>query len=357
MRNTIPICWAIALGLWTFVAEMPPVCAAPATAPGARVVVDHTGTPVTLPAEINRIAVTCYGGASHELTVLGGASRIVAQPSIDRFPLLAKIHTPFAQVPDAGSFNEVNLETILALRPDVVLAGVTAAQGNERIQKLGIPVVVLGTGHADIDSLLKEFVMVGEILDATDIAAELVNYWKTKLALIHARTASIAEKDKKRVFYGSNGPPFRIEGGRWWGHHFIHASGGMNVAADVQIKGGVSPEQLMIWNPDVLITSVNIGEHGTTDDIRVLPEYRTLSAVKNNAIHACPVGAFWWDRPSPEAILGILWLAKTLYPDQMTDINIQDETMHFYSRFYRYNLTEDEFHAFFSDGAKKKRTP
>jgi iron complex transport system substrate-binding protein len=68
--------------------------------------------------------------------------------------------------------------------------------------------------------------------------------------------------------------------------------------------------------------------------------------VKENAVYCCPVGAFWWDRPSPEAILGIMWLAKTLYPKAMSDIDIKKETKWFFERFYKYSLTDKEYESF-----------
>ncbi|BBO93397.1 hypothetical protein [Desulfosarcina ovata] len=70
------------------------------------------------------------------------------------------------------------------------------------------------------------------------------------------------------------------------------------------------------------------------------------------ALFACPIGTFWWDRPSPEAILGILWLAKTLYPRQMEAMSIKTETKRFFSRFYHYALSDAEFNAFFSTVGK-----
>ncbi|OPY00115.1 MAG: hypothetical protein A4E58_00155 [Syntrophorhabdus sp. PtaB.Bin006] len=59
------------------------------------------------------------------------------------------------------------------------------------------------------------------------------------------------------------------------------------------------------------------------------------------------LGAFWWDRPSPEAILGIIWLAKTLYPEDMADIDLRKEAMLFYKTFYGYALTDREYETFF----------
>lgn len=320
-----------------------------------KAVVDRTGARVCLPHAIEKIIVTCYGGASHEIALLGGADKIVAQPSVEKFPQFLKIYQGLANLPDAGSFNNINLEQIMSLSPDIVFASVTSTQGNRRIRELGIPVAVVGTGRTDINSLLKEFHMVGKILGTEKQAADLVCYWEKKLSQIHERTASIPGLKKKKVFYTSSGTHFGTDGSLSWGHHFIEASGGMNVAKDLNHGGGVTPEQLLVWNPDVIISSTNKSNGASADDIQNNPKFRNVKAVTNNAIYPCPIGTFWWDRPSPEAILGILWLAGTLYPDAMKGIDIQAETMLFYSRFYHYKLTEKEYNAFFEKSGQAKR--
>lgn len=113
------------------------------------------GKNVKLPASIDRVIVTCYGGASHELAVLGAGDKIVAQPSMQRFPQLVKMMPRFKDLPDPGSFDNVNIEAILKLNPDLVVASVTSTKGNQKIEEAGIPVITVSTGVADIDALKK----------------------------------------------------------------------------------------------------------------------------------------------------------------------------------------------------------
>lgn len=344
-----------AASAWLWIALVLPgySLAADPTPPCSRTTVDREGTIVCLPAEINRILVTCYGGAGHEIALLGGADRIAAQPSVKGFPQFLKIFPNLAHTPDAGSFNNINLEQIMVLKPDIVVAGIISTQGNQKIKELGIPVVVLGIGRANIDGLLNEFSMMGQILGAEKKAAELVSHWKEKLSQIEGKTTSTPGLKKRKVFYCSVGPPFRTEGRLWWGHHFIEASGGINVAEDITVGRDITSEQLIVWNPDVIITSANLGNRAPADGIRSDPTIKNVRAVKDNAIYQCPIGTFWWDRPSPEAILGILWLAGTLYPDAMKDINLKTETLCFFSRFYHYDLSGDEYNAFFKTNVQQ----
>lgn len=58
-----------------------------------------------------------------------------------------------------------------------------------------------------------------------------------------------------------------------------------------------------------------------------------LTALKTEEVYACPIGAFWWDTPSPESPLGFLWLARILYPDLMSDIDLKQEDLEFFETF------------------------
>ncbi|OPY67335.1 MAG: Hemin-binding periplasmic protein HmuT precursor [Syntrophorhabdus sp. PtaU1.Bin002] len=313
-----------------------------------RTIVDMSGKTVMVPRIVNRIVVTCQGGASHEISVLGCADKIIAQPSMKSFPQLLKMYPRLNNIPNAGSFDTVNVEHIMTLKPDIVVASVTSLQGNKKIESLGIPVVTVSTGRANIDRLLREFKMMSEILGGTKQADALVRYWNDRLSLIRKRTAAISEATRKKVFYASSGSSFTTESELGWGHYFVTASGGINVSRSLKNERGVvGPEQLLVWNPDVIITRSDKDLQGPGSVMQGAPRFKGIKAVKDNAVYPCPIGAFWWDRPSPEAILGIIWLAKTLYPEVMADIDLRKEAMLFYKTFYGYALTDRDDEAFF----------
>lgn len=313
-----------------------------------RTVTDSAGRTVALPGTIERIVVTCYGGAAHEVAVLGAAEKIVAQPSDRIFRQFLKMYPRFREIPDAGSFDNVNLERILALRPDLVVAGVVSPQGNRKIARLGIPVFVVAVGRADIPLLMKEFLTLGQMLGAEGCAAELVAAWQTKLGWIEKRLSAVPETCRKKVFYASHGSvsPLNTGGRGSWGHHFITAAGGVNVAASLGPSQEMTVEQLLVWDPDVIVVSHSRAAQDPVAAILTNPKLASIKAIRENAVYRCPVGAFWWDRPSPEAVLGILWLGRTLYPERLADIDLKQEARDFYRRFYGHALTDLEYQAF-----------
>lgn len=296
---------------------------------------------------IDRIIITCYGGASQEIALFMGADKIVALPSSERFNHFLNLYPQLRDISSVGTFSDVNLETLLLLKPDIVFAGVTSTKTNERIEALGVPLFTLGIGRHSIETLLKEFEDVGTILNRKEKAALLIAYWREHLALIKERVSSIDSVDLRRVFYSKGSNRVSTENRKWWGDEFIRASGGINVASQMPIKGDVSPETLTLWNPDVIITSTNKSQKTSPQEMLKNPLFKNLKATKNREIYTSPTGAFWWDRPSPESILGILWLSKILYPKLMSDIDLQAKTQEFYRLFYEYQLSKSEYDSFF----------
>lgn len=356
--NNIPgkiIAGIIATGLVIALAAillMPQVSSTPDTV-RSRTITDMAGNTVEVPTNISRIVITCCGGATHEVMVMGGSDNIIAQPSKCIMPQLKVIQPRFETVPDAGSFDNVNVEQILALHPDIVIASVTSEKGNTKIRDSGIPVVSVMTGRGNMSVLKQEFAMIGRILGRESDASVLLSYWDEHLTLFQDRISNIPADQRKTVYY-MNGKLGSTDGSGWWGQELIVSAGGINVAESLGTVQETTIEQIIAWNPDVIIISRNKGVF-TVDDVKNNPQLSSINAIKNNHVYVCPTGAFWWDRPSPETPLGILWLAKILYPERYEDIDLKTETQEFYRIFYQYSLNDSEFERFLSDDSPSSK--
>ncbi|MEG2717773.1 MAG: ABC transporter substrate-binding protein, partial [Eubacterium sp.] len=58
-------------------------------------------------------------------------------------------------------------------------------------------------------------------------------------------------------------------------------------------------------------------------------------------VYRNPQGIFQWDRFGSESALQVLWVAKTLYPDKFTDIDMKKETISFYKEYLNYDLSDE----------------
>lgn len=311
----------------------------------AKQVVDANGTKVTVPGKADRIAITCQGGTTQEVAIIGGADKIVAQPSMDAFPQMQKMYPKFKSIVNPGSFDDVSVEEIIKANPDMVLVGITSKKGNKLIADAGFPTFTMLIGMAGIEPLKNEFLQMGTLLGNEAKAKELVKYWNDKLAYVNGLVSKVPANEKKSVLYGyatSNGLG-AVHGSGVWGDSFIKAAGGIN-AVKIEQSKTVSPEQVMSWNPDVIVLQKSTN---AVVNVKNDPKLSDLKAIKNNKIYQVPIGAFWWDRPSPEAPLGIMWLATEIYPEYTKDIDLKKETKEFFKEFYNYDLSDDEYNSFF----------
>jgi iron complex transport system substrate-binding protein len=309
-----------------------------------RNITDMDGRTVTIPSEVRTVVITCCGGAAQELAALGVGDRVVAQPQQCTTERLYTVVPGYRTTPDVGSFDEVNVEEILKLNPDVVIGSYYAETGNARIEAAGVPVVRVLTGRAGVEELKQEFLMLGQVFGREERAERLVAYWDETLAHVGANLDDIPEGERKRVYY-INGAPLKTDGRNAWGDDMIRAAGGINVAGGIDQKSGsqISAEELVRWDPEVIYVSSNMRDYSSpAGAFAANPQFATIKAVQDGAVYPCPVGTFWWDRPAPESPLGILWLAEKLYPDRFADVDLADETKKFFREFYDYDLTDEE---------------
>ena len=339
----VAVCAALALAF---------VLAAPGTAgeesaATVRAITDMDNRAVTIPSEVRTVVIACCGGVAQELAALGVGDRVVAQPQQCTTERLYVVVPGYRTTPDVGSFDNVNVEEILKLNPDIVIGSYYAEAGNTRIEAVGIPVVRVLTGRGGIEDLKQEFLMQGMVFGREERAERLVAYWDETLACVEAKLAGLPEDDRKRVYYMSSAP-LKTEARGAWGDDMIRAAGGINVAGEIDqkvIRGSyeISAEQLLRWDPEVIFGSSNMKDYSSPAGTLVAnPQYATIQAVQDGAVYPCPIGTFWWDRPGPESPLGILWLAQKLYPDRFADVDLADETKKFFREFYDYDLTDEE---------------
>ncbi len=306
------------------------------------VIIDANNREVKIPDQLNRIVITCNGGTTHEVAIFGGADKIVAQPSMKTFPQLMKMYPQFNSVTNAGSFDDINIETIVSLEPDIALVGVSSSKGNAQIEDVGIPTYVMLIGWAAIDNLKQEFLNIGTLLDNKTKAQELVDYWNNKLALVETIAAKIPSNERKSVYYLSKPDITKANSGDW-GQAWIQEIGANFTIPTTELNGDVTVEKAMSWDPDVIIVQ------GGNDINQLLDnkQLQDMKAIKNKQVYSCPIGGFWWDRPSPEAILGFQWLAKVVYPDYTGSIDLKVEAKEFFKKFYCYDLSDAEYASFF----------
>lgn len=311
-----------------------------------RVFTDSAGREVTLPEEINKIApsgplaqIVLYTVAPDKLAGLAADFTDGAKKYIDE---------KYWGLPKFGQFYgknaNLNMEALIAAKPDVIIdigeAKKTVKEDMDALsEQLGIPVVFV---EADLDSMSTAYKMLGEITGETGQAAKLADYCDSTLKKSEEVKSSLGTDQKKSVYFaiGDNGLHTNAEGS-------IHARvieqiGAENAAKVEQASSGggseVSMEQLLLWQPDIILADSEALYQTITTD----PVWAELNAVKEGHVYLIPSApySFMSNPPSVNRMIGILWLGSLVYPEQYHE-EVKADVKTFYDLFYHVKLTDE----------------
>jgi iron complex transport system substrate-binding protein len=231
-----------------------------------------------------------------------------------------------------GRGNTANLESVLALKPDLIVdIGSTAptfASLAARVQEqTGIPYALL---DGRFEATATTYRLLGALTHRD--AEPLATYTERTISTILARINSIPEHERPRVYYARGPRGLETGLGGSINVETIEFLRARNVAAERQ--GGlatVSIEQVLVWNPQVIVTI----DREFAVNVRSDPQWANVEAVRAGRVHLSPVLPFGWVDfpPSVNRLIGLWWLAKILYPRHF-DEDIRTLTRDFYSRFY-----------------------
>lgn len=244
--------------------------------------------------------------------------------------------------------NAVNIEELLKLDPDVLIVmeevvETSVSKAEELEEQTGKPVIIL---DSDLRRLDEAYEILGKAMGEEARAQELAEYCRETIADIEERVSDISDEDKVKVYYAEGPNGLETEPSGSWHVEIIDMVGGENVA-EVAVKADkgkseVSIEQLLIWNPDLII-SWDDERGGYYSEIFKDPAWKSIKAVEDKEVYEIPNQPFnWFDRPpSVNRVLGIRWIGNLLYPE-VYDYDMRDEVKEFYDKFYHYQLNEEE---------------
>jgi iron complex transport system substrate-binding protein len=273
---------------------------------------DDEGTTVTLQVEPRKI-VSLTPAVTETLFAVGAGDRVVATDDSSDYPAEAK------PLPDVVTFGTVDVEKIVALEPDLVIAGgagFTPAESIARLRSLGIPVLVVST--PSIDGIYKDIELTGSAVGEADAATALTSKMRADMTAI--ATAAKAESAKApkppRVLYDvgyldSTGQIYAPGEGSFLAE--MLGTLGVDVITGDKITYEVPLETLVTRDPEVIILGTNAFYTPTPETIAKRPGWSTLTAVKNGEVRS--VSDTEITRPGPRLATGMRNLALAMYPD------------------------------------------
>jgi iron complex transport system substrate-binding protein len=278
-------CWRSPLWFVGLVALMPNVTFA------AVAVTDDRGDKLSLQAPAQRI-VSLAPHATELLFAAGAGHKLVGAVNYSDYPESAKA------VPRVGGYKGIDLERVLALKPDVVVAW---HSGNgepliERLRKLGLPVFV--TEPRQLDDIATAIEKLGKLAGTEAKARSAADDFRRKREALAARYSA---QRPVRVFYQIWNRPLMTINGEQLISQTLRLCGGRNVFADLpNLSTAVDVEAVLAADPEAIIAS-GMGEHRPEwlDDWKRWP---SLTAVKRGNLFFIPPDLI--QRHSPRVLEG-----------------------------------------------------
>jgi iron complex transport system substrate-binding protein len=332
-----------------FLAGLAALPLAPRTlAQARREIVDSAGRKVALPARVDRVYAA--GPPASVVAFAVAPDKLIGWTSHFRDYERPFVAPKYADLPALGRLtgrgNTANVEVVIAARPDLIFdygsVRPTFASLADRVQaQTGIPYVLL---DGDFDRMADSIEEFGRIVGEEKRGSELAAYARETVADIARRLATIPPARRPRVYYGRG--PRGLDTGLAGSINMesIEQVGAVNVAAELG-RGGlvqVSVEQVLRWNPDVVVTI----DPNFFAAVRRDPLWREIAAVKSGRVYLAPNAPFGWIDfpPSINRLIGLRWLCRVLYPEAFPE-DLRPAVRDFYARIYHQTPTDAQLDA------------
>jgi len=322
-------------------------------------VLDSADRTVTLKMPVERV-IPLHMRHAGTVCVLGADDKVVGVDStvISRGRLFPELST----LPSIGTVRAPDLEQILVLNPDLIITFTNFPDPASLEDKLPDTIPVIRMDLSRVDSIPREVKMLGYILGSGQVVEDYLAWYEGYVDTVKERVADIADEDKVTVFMErekkTGGDPLV----RWayaseTGYTDLCAvAGGINIAEEhIGYNGDVEVEWVIEQNPDVITGLSYKGGYEKDDDtamreyyegIKSLPGFENVMAVEEDRVHIIS-GDFSIGAQLP---IGIVTVAKWLYPDRFEDLDPDEIHEEFLTEFMQIEYDLDEWGVFVYPG-------
>ena len=322
-------------------------------------ITDHADREVEVPAEINRIVVADIYPMASVLTVfLGSAKKLVGIDPVcmsaaesgllgELFPEILDADTSFMNGAD------LNVESLLALEPDVVFCSAGNSELISTLENAQIPAVGISPSKWDYD-ILETYDQWTALLsqmfpENSNKSEEISAYSKEVYEQVQEMVKDIPQEEKKKVLFlfQYDDQQMVTSGKHFFGQFWCDAVGALNAAEEIEVDNSnavINMEHVYQWNPDVIIITnftptqpEDLYHNAVGGD-----DWSTVKAVQDKQVYKMPLGTYRSYTPSADTPVTLYWMAKTVYPDLFPDLDITKEVKDYYQDLYQVSLTDDQ---------------
>jgi iron complex transport system substrate-binding protein len=271
-----------------------------------RTFVDDLGRKVFLAQAPTRV-VSLAPSITEILYAIGLNDEIVGVSEFCDYPPAA------IQKPKVG-YAHPNIEVIVTLRPDLVLAPRAFLRADllAKLEQLKIPTFIVDP--ESFEEIPSRIQTVGRILNRTSSADGVAMAMRQRIAAIRSKMETVTAV---RVLYVLNSQPLITVGPGSYLHQVINAAGGSNIASKTTVPyPRLNMETVLKEDPEIIIFPIGKAEGIPLSEQQEWLRWTSVSAVKQGRLHQIPADVL--NRPGPRIVEGLEALARIIHPELFT---------------------------------------
>ncbi len=268
-----------------------------------RTFVDDLGRNIYLAKAPTRI-VSLAPSITEILFAIGSSEQIVGVTEFCDYPPEAK------QKPKVG-YSRPNIESILALQPDLVMAPRAFLRADllAKLEQLKVPTFVVDP--ESFEEISGRIQTLGRILDRSAAADAMAMAMRERVAGIRRKMESLP---RVRVLYVLNSQPLITVGPGSFIHQVIGLAGGSNIAARATVPyPHLDMEAVLKEDPQIIVFPIGKAEGIPPGEQQLWQRWTSLSAIKQGRLHQIPADLL--NRPGPRIVEGLEQLARIIHPE------------------------------------------
>jgi iron complex transport system substrate-binding protein len=274
------------------------------------IVKDEVGRTVEIPQPLKRI-ISLAPSVTETIYALGAQDRLVADSDVCNYPPAAQ------KLPKIGGPFTPNLEVIVSLKPDLVVAAANSGNRKESVDALDLlHVPTYATNAKTVDDVLTSIVRLGDVLGVGEQGKALSDSLRVRLQDLHHRLENVTPT---RVLFVVWQEPLISIGQETYIADALRRAGAESVIQTKQDWPHIGWEEVVRLQPAYLVFASAKPEEitATLNGMRNLPGWRDLKAVEENKIAIVSEAI---NLPAPRLVDAIEELAKRLHPEAFADV-------------------------------------
>lgn len=337
------------------------------TQPSTVTITDHADREVEVPTNPKRVAVlgiyplpsmlTVYLDSSDSIVAMEPGSMNAAKNGIlsQLYPDITNITT------DIMDGDDVNIESLLALKPDVVFYNASDTQDLEKLENAGLTAVAFSATKWKFNCT-ETFNEWMNLLDQiypehAGNREELIKKYSTDTYnKIQDTVKNVEEKQKVLFLFQYDENAMITSSSKFFGQWWCDAVGAVNVAQDVpaeKTNAVITMEQVYEWDPDVIVITnfTQVKPDDLYNNAIGSDDWSNVSAVKNKRVYKMPLGTYRTYTPSVDSPMTLEWLAQAVYPELFKDMDVKADVKEYYQNLFGVTLTDEQVDQMYTPNA------